>query len=244
MPEETPTPTPSLGAEGESALARQIKSLKQRLVQEATFAVGMLEGATDALLRLDVEAAKSVMRRDDEIDREEVHIEEEALRLLALFHPFARDFRSVTTMLRINSDLERVADHAASIAKQATRLAPLGVPVWPTSLRELTQRVPMMCHALLTTLLTENAGTADEIFAVDRQIDSLDKRLFEECLDLMGDDRASRSRGMLLYRCGRELERVGDLMTNIAEDVVYLVTGAIVRHTGKGHRPRPPGATP
>lgn len=220
-----PTPSPK-----DATLAREIKRLKQRLVQEATFAVGMLEASTDALLKLDTEAARAVMRRDDEIDREEVIIEEECLRLLALFQPFARDFRTVTTLLRVNADLERVGDHATSIAKMTIKLQDRGVPSWPTSLTELTQRVPMLCHALLNSLLSENVADARAIFEKDAAIDKLDKRLFEECLDVMTEDRDTKAAGLLMYRCGRELERVGDLMTNIAEDMVYLATGSIVRH--------------
>ncbi|MGD9688811.1 MAG: phosphate signaling complex protein PhoU [Phycisphaerales bacterium] len=229
--EGAPSPLP-LGPR-EIAIGREVQQLKERLVREATLAIGMLEAAIDALLRLDPEAARAVMRRDDEIDREEVHIEEEALRILALYQPFARDFRTVATLLRINADLERVGDHAHSIAKLATKMAPLGVPQWPTALKELTSRVPMLCHALLNTLLTENVESARSIFLKDRDIDSLDKRVFEESLDLMEDTRESKTRGMYMYRCGRELERVGDLMVNIAEDVVYLGTGSIVRHEEK-----------
>jgi phosphate transport system protein len=236
-------PRPS-AAMREVAIGREIGQLKERLVREATMAIGMLEAAIDALLKLDVEAARAVMRRDDEIDSEEVHIEEEALRILALYQPFARDFRTVATLLRVNADLERVGDHAHSVAKLATKLAPLGVPVWPTALKELTQRVPMLCHALLNTLLTENAEEAEEIFAKDKDIDTLERRVFEESLDLMGEDRTSNARGMFLYRCGRELERVGDLMVNIAEDVVYLVRGSIVRHEEKKKRHAPPTPQP
>ena len=242
MPESAQTGSPSEPSRPRSlvgndvAIGREIAALKERLVREATFAVGMLEAAIDALLKLDVEAARQVMRRDDEIDSEEVHIEEEALRILALYHPFARDFRTVATLLRVNADVERVGDHAHSIAKLTVKLAALGVPSWPTALRELTQRVPMLCHALLSTLLAESTEGAQSIFERDKDIDTLDKRLFDESIDLMDSDRTSKARGVLIYRCGRELERVGDLMTNIAEDVVYLVTGSIVRHEDKKQR--------
>jgi phosphate transport system protein len=94
----------------------------------------------------------------------------------------------------------------------------------------------MLCHSLLNTLLTENAQEAEAIFAKDKDIDTLERRVFEESLDLMGDNRTANARGMFLYRCGRELERVGDLMVNIAEDVVYLVRGSIVRHEDKKKR--------
>lgn len=232
------TPDETLGnaallERGDPLLAREIRDLKQRILQEAAFAVGMVESAVEALLHLKVDTAREVVGRDDHIDKEEVRIEEECLRILALHRPFARDFRTITTLMRINADLERVADHATSLAKLTIRLNTLGSPKYPTALQELTQRVPMLCHALLTTLLSENIDAARAIFAKDKAIDGLDKRLFEESLDLMGPDRASKAKGLILYRCGRELERVGDLMTNIAEDVMYLVTGAIVRHAEK-----------
>lgn len=217
-------------------LARNIRDLKTRLVQEATLAIGMLELSTDALVRLDTAAAQSVMRRDDEIDREEVRIEEECHRLLSLFQPYARDFRTLATLLRVNSDLERVGDHAHSLAKLTLKLSTLMGPTprpLPTALQELAQRVPMLCHGLLNALLTENADAARAILPKDKAIDSLEKRLFDECLEQMGSDRNTNAAGLLLYRCGRELERVGDLMTNIAEDVVYLATGQIVRHQKK-----------
>lgn len=224
----TPRPIPV-----DPTLSREITLLKDRLVGEAIFAIGMVESAVDALFKLDPNAARAVITRDDEIDREEVRIEEACFRLLALFQPFARDFRTVTTLLKINADLERVGDHATSLAKATVKLQPLGLRQFPVALHELGQRVPMMCHALLKALQSEDAEQARLIFARDQTIDTLDKRLFDECVDLMGPSRESRAAGILCYRCGRELERVGDLMTNIAEDVLYLATGTIVRHEEK-----------
>lgn len=227
LPEPGPNPI-------DSTLNRAVRDLKARLVREATFAVGMLESATEALLALDIENAGSVVRRDDEIDREEVRIEEECFRVLTLHQPFASDFRRVVSLLRINADLERVGDHASSIAKITIKVHGLNPrTVLPTSLAELARRVPMLCHGLLSALQTESAEGARAVLARDIDIDALDKRLFDECVDAMGPDRPGRAAGLLLYRCGRELERVGDLMTNIAEDVLYLSTGHIVRHDEK-----------
>ncbi|MBL8990545.1 MAG: phosphate signaling complex protein PhoU [Phycisphaerae bacterium] len=224
----------------EVQIEKQIKTIRSRLMQEAASAIGMVESAVDALMRLDVQAARAVMGRDDEVDREEVRIEEECFRLLTLFNPVARDFREVATMLKVNGDLERVADHATSVAKQTVKLAKLGVPQWPTSLQELTQRVPMMCHALLAALQRDDAVAARAVMNNDEAIDKLVKRLFEEAIETMGDDRNSKAVGMLMYRCGRELERIGDLMKNIAEDLIYLVTGSIVRHEAKQARSQAP----
>jgi len=212
---------------------RSVASLKRRLVQEGTAAVGMLESALDALWRLDVAKAREVRRSDDRIDREEVEIEQECFRLLTLQAPYARDFRIITFALKVNNDFERVADHASSIAKVAMRLEFPEPPRWPTALVEMGQRVTVMCHSLLRAVLDEDGSLAAHIVGEDKTIDALEKRLFEETEELMRKDSSWVRHGLLIYRLGRELERIGDLMKNIAEDVIYLATGSIVRHEAK-----------
>ncbi len=246
IPPMTPSPQPGgagssgpVGTPGPSSsplytLQKDIVAVKNRIVREASTVIGMLEAAIDALLRQDPGSAAAIMSRDDEVDREEVAIEEECFRVLALFNPMARDFRTMVALLRVNADLERVADHAVSLAKLSAKIARLGgVHEYPTSLRELGHRVPMLCQLLLRSLVNDDLETARAVLVRDKSIDNLDKRLFDESLDTMGDTRESRALGLLLYRCGRELERVGDLMTNIAEDVIYINTGQIVRHGEK-----------
>jgi len=142
-------------------------------------------------------------------------------------------YRLLAFILKVNSDVERVADHASGIAKVAGKLD-LSVPFrWPTALQEMGQRVPAMCHALLRAMLDEDAAGAARVAVEDDTIDALDKRLFVEVEELMKRDPASIHNGLLMYRLSRELERVGDLMKNIAEDVIYLNTGTIVRHEAK-----------
>ncbi len=209
---------------------RRLAMLKRRLIQEATNAVAMLEGSLDALWRLDRDAAKEIRRRDDTIDREEVQIEQEVFQLLAMEQPVARDFRNLTFVLKVNADVERVADHATSIAKVIGQMRASAPPRWPTSLVELGQRVPAMCHALLRAALDEDADAARAIHAEDKLIDQIEKRLFEETLEMVRREGGEMADGLLIYRIGRELERVADLMCNIAEDIIYLATGQIVRH--------------
>jgi phosphate transport system protein len=226
-------PEPLGGHRARNGFDRNLKQLKLRLIQEAGLAIDMLQGALDALWKLDVQAATEVRGRDDRIDREEVEIEAECIRLLALEHPFARDLRVITFILKVNSDLERVADHASSIAKVAGRIDASNPPKWPTALQEMGQRVPVMCHTLLRAVLDEDAAIAAQVVAEDETIDMLEKRLFEETETLMRQEPSLLRNGLLIYRTGRELERVGDLMKNIAEDVIYLATGSIVRHEQK-----------
>lgn len=215
------------------AVAREIASVKRRLVDEATAAVGMLEASLAALWELDTQAAGEILKRDERIDREEVAIEETVFRLMALQAPVARDFRLLTFILKVNSDVERVGDHACSIAKIVYKLADQTPVNWPTSLTELGQRVPMACHRLLRALLDEDAAAAKMVVVDDKIIDRLNRQLFDETIALMQQGTDAHAAGLLVYRVGRELERVGDLMTNIAEDVVYLATGEIIRHEKK-----------
>lgn len=223
----------------EPHLLKDVRAVKRRLTDEATVVVGMLESSLNALFDLDAEKAGDVLRSDERIDREEVEIEEACFRVMTLQAPVARDFRLLTFILKVNADVERVADHACSIAKITIKLADGEPPAWPTALIELGQRVPMSCHALLRAMHDEDAAAAKQIVLDDKTIDRLNRRLFDEILEYMAtggrgfDTTAStvHANGLLLFRIGRELERVGDLMTNIAEDIVYLSTGEIIRHS-------------
>lgn len=232
MPQSSSSPSSSASGPRHSFDA-EVRSLKERLLREATLAIGMLEGALDALWKLDRVAAQAIRERDERVDAEEVAIEESALRLLTLQAPVARDLRLLTFVLKVNADLERIADHAKSIAKVVKKFPSGAPPQWPTALSELGQRVPIACHQLLRALLDEDAEAAKQVVANDQTIDSLHRQLFEETLDLMGTKPNSQATGLLVYRLGRELERVGDLLTNIAEDIIFLRTGQIVRHERK-----------
>jgi len=207
-------------------------------------AVSMLESAVAALWELDTAASLRVRQSDDHVDEEEVAIEGRTHELLALHHPFGRSFRALVFILKVNAELERVADHAASIAKQTPKIAaavPPGVTIrWPTALRELGQRVPAMCHQLMRAVLDEDVEAARLLVRSDEVIDELERRLFEETQDLVRQlhrTDAALTIGILVYRIGRELERVGDLMASVAEDVVYVATGEIIRHE-KRRRPK------
>lgn len=208
----------------------QIRRIRRRLVREAIVAVGMLEHAIEALWALDHEEAAIVRARDTRVDREEVAIEQECYRMLTLQHPVARDFRVVAFVLKVNQDIERVADHASSIAKSTLAFRGPHAPKWPVSLQELAHRVPAQCHVLLRAVVDEDTETARAIVTGDKVLDEIHRRLFDEIVELMDGTPDSSANGLLLYRIGRELERIGDLMAAIAEDVVYLNTGTIIRH--------------
>lgn len=233
---ETP---PSGATPVEPHLLKDARAVKQRLTGEATAVVSMLENALAALWDLDPRRAEQILSTDERIDREEVAIEEACFRVMTLQAPVARDFRLLTFILKVNADVERIADHACSLAKITYKLADNPPPAWPTALTELGQRVPMICHTLLRAMHDEDAAAAKEIVLGDKTIDRLNRRLFDEVVSMMDAGVAAGERGatsgvhatgLLLFRAGRELERIGDLLTNIGEDIVYLATGEIIRH--------------
>jgi phosphate transport system protein len=221
-----------------SAFERDLVQLRRRVVQQATLVMGMLQEALEGLWEVDRSVAATLKIRDNTIDDEEVAIEQACFRLLALQQPVARDFRVIAFVLRVNTDLERVADHACSIAKTTRKIEGDTPPKWPTALVEMGERVPYMCQRLLRAVLDEDAGAARNIIEEDETIDKLHKRLFTETTEFLRAEPNSEANGLHIARLGRELERVGDLMANIAEDVVYLVTGSIVRHEHHANEPR------
>ncbi|MEM9560496.1 MAG: phosphate signaling complex protein PhoU [Planctomycetota bacterium] len=222
-----------------STFDRDLHLLRRRIVRLATSSVDLLEASIRALWDLDTAGAREVRQGEEMIDLEEVAIERECLRLLTLQQPYGLDFRQLTFCLKVNADLERVADHASSIAKVTLKLGDVGVtPRWPTALTDLGERLPVVCHRLLRAMLDDDAEAARGLVGSDEVIDTLDKRLFQELAEHAAKHPSDGAAVLLMHRVGRDLERVGDLMCNIAEDVVYLVTGEIIRHERSGDAAR------
>ncbi len=212
--------------------------VRRRMISEAAQAIEIVKSAIDSLWELDESTGSMISKIEKEIDKEEVKIEQECYRILALKNPFAADFRLITFILRVNTDIERVADHASSIRKIIARIeAP--TPKWPESLREMGERIPLMSEQLLRAVVNTDAELAKSVVKQDRAIDKLDGQAFDEIKLLIESDPTNASNYLLIYRVARELERVGDLLGNIAEGVIYLVTGDIVRHTPKKKKKKP-----
>ncbi len=210
-------------------LDQDLSALRRRLIREASRATDLLAQSIAILQGSSDEQVSEIREIEREIDEEEVRIEEECFRILALQQPFGSDFRMLTFCLKVNADIERLADHAASMAKISKKLRKAEL-VWPQAMLEMMQRVPVMCEELVRAVINTDADAALEVVARDKAIDKLDKQAFRELTGIIQDHTDDASQYMLMYRISRELERVGDLLGNIAEDIVYLVTGDIVRH--------------
>ncbi len=211
-------------------LHRELATMRRRLFRQANLSVDMLDNAVRALWTLDQSAAAEIRRRDDRVDAEEVGIEQECHRILAYHNPAGADFRLLMFCLKVNAHLERVADHATSIAKIAMRLGGERVPEWPTALTELADRVLVICQDVLRVVSEQDVAEAERLRLDDEVLDRLDKQVFREVEAWLKREPESVALALSAYRAGRELERVGDLMGNIAEELVYLVTGETIRH--------------
>jgi phosphate transport system protein len=203
----------------------------------------MLDQAVEGLAVRDPavagERAAAVADADGEIDSAEVRIEENCLKLPALYQPVAGDLRLIAAVLKVNEQLERAADHAVNIARLVRDVARIGVVSFPPAVVDLARRVGRVCEVALRAFLATDSAAAAAVCRGDDHIDELERAVADEAAEI---GRHNVRHALLFARLGHELERIGDLMTNIAEDTVYLVTGEIVRHragTLSGGRGRP-----
>lgn len=208
----------------------ELAALKDRLLDMSARAEGALGDAVRALLDRDAERAARVVAEDSEIDDLEVEIENQVTNLLALQQPMAKDLRLILATLKISNDLERVGDHAVNIAQGAQRLldAPHVAP--EPELVDMARRVREMLGGALEAFVKSDGGAARAVCVADDSVDALHRSMFRILLTHMAEDPRTIGPCMELSLVSRNLERVGDLATNIAEDVVFLVEGTTIKH--------------
>jgi len=208
----------------------ELNHVKVRLLTMSGEAEAALGLAVEALLERDPEKARQVIAGDRAIDNMEMQVEEQTINLLALQQPMARDLRMLTSALKIANDLERVGDHAVNIAQSAERLAQVR-PIAPEpEIVEMARLAREMLSDALEAFIRSDAMAAREICRRDDKVDVLHRSVFRILLTHMMEDPHTIGTGMELFLVSRNLERVADLATNIAEDVVFLVEGKSIKH--------------
>lgn len=190
----------------------------------------LIHDAVDGLNHGRSELAQEVSLRDGEVDRWDIRIEEECLKILALYHPVANDLRRVAVVMKIAAELERVADLAVSIAERSAGIAEHGEFTMPSRLSQMTEEALSMLHDSIDAFVEENSVAARLICKRDELVDKLNRELIEEVVTVMKRQPELVEPSMHLFSVIRHVERVADHATNIAEDVVYLVEAAIIRH--------------
>src|SRR4051812_27264134 len=226
-----PAPVASAGSE------RHILQVQEDLWIEALRMAGVVEAALTLRVRAwgtgGPELAAEVRVRGRGIDRREVAIERECMRVLALYEPVASDFRRVLTVLRVNRDLERIGDLAARIAKRAKKLAagPGPLPI-PKALEGLAEAALVAVRDALDALARSDAGTGRTVIAGDRRLDQSRRTVRAGLIESIRRDPGRVEDWLRLIDIARHLERVGDHAASIAEAVIYLKEGEIIRHVG------------
>lgn len=190
----------------------------------------MIDTAVKSLVEHRRDLADQVIGRDREIDQQEVRIEEECLKMLALHQPVAADLRRITTMMKINNDLERMADLACNIAERGHSLAPIPDFPIPEMIGEMVSLATRMVHDGLDAFVNADIGLAYGVIGRDDAVDNLNVQVIDQITALMTSNSHWIEPGLHCFSAARHLERIADHATNIAEDVVYMVNGVIVRH--------------
>jgi len=209
---------------------RDLEDIKKEILVLGAMVEEALSKATTALTERRPDLAAGVVDEDAQIDGMEVRVEEECLKVLALHQPVALDLRFVVMVIKVNSDLERIGDHAADIAQRAIALgAEPAIPLIP-AFPAMVHKVRDMVRDCLDALVNVDTDVARRICADDDVVDGHLREMFAYLEGLMKREPATIERAISTLSACRHLERVADLATNIAEDVLFMAEGEIVRH--------------
>jgi len=209
---------------------KEINRLKKMILSLGAEVEERLTIAVRAAVNRDGVSAQSVVNGDSEIDIAEVEVEEECLKILALHQPVAADLRFIVSVFKIDSDLERIADLAVNIASRAKSLASGPIVNPPMDLVRMGEKVREMVHQALQSFVSMDAAIARGVLSADRDVDSIHKEAFTGVGARIKANPDEADALLQYISISRNLERVGDHAKNIAEDVLYMIDGEIVRH--------------
>jgi len=212
---------------------KEIESLKKSLLSLGAIVEEQIQKAILSLSNRDTELAESVIQKDKVVDLIEIDVEEECLKILALYQPVARDLRFVIAALKMNNDLERIGDLAANIASRALYLSKREKIDLVEELIYISGKAQIMVKKSLDSLINLDVHAAIEVLKADDEVDELTKNMLNKIISAI-EKEPSRTRDYFgVQSISKNLERMADAATNIAEDVVYLCTGEIIRHQGE-----------
>jgi len=209
----------------------ELKKLNTDILKMATLAEEAIFKSIEALKNKDKELAHSVIHEDRKVDELELTVEENAIDLLALKQPLARDLRFITTGMKINAELERIADLAVNIAQRVLEIVdkPMLKPL--IDIPKLTDVARKMVKDVIDAFVNSDENLAKKVIFFDSEADNLRDLIQEELInDYMSKDASTATRAVALLLIARHLERICDHATNIAEDVIYMVQAKVTRH--------------
>ena len=209
------------------AFDRELQEVKDNVLRMGMLVEEAIRAAIDSLVRHDAASATAVIVADAGINEVQRKVSSMITATIATQSPVARDLRFLLTLDHVSYELERMGDHAASVAKQARKLAPEPPLARYVDLPRMGDTVAQLVHGILRALVDIDQDRAREVAALDDEVDALYHRIFDEVLELMREDRGNVDRGARVLFAAYYLERIGDRSTNIAEDIVFLATGDI-----------------
>jgi len=209
---------------------KDLENLQRALLRLAGYVEDAVASATAALRSGDIDAANAVIRGDDEIDELENEIQVECLKILALYQPVAIDLRRISSVMMITTDLERIGDLAVGIAERAIVLARPPFVSLTDQIGEMTDRALRMLRESLDAFVNSDPATAVRVIRADDEVDRHNDELIRRLVVGMKQSPELVEPSLSMFSAVRHLERIADHATNIAEGVIYLVNGEIVRH--------------
>ncbi len=207
-----------------------LENIKKDLIFLANEVEHSIRQAIVALERSDVALAEQVKARDNEIDRMEVNIEDQILTLLALQQPVAIDLRFIVGGLKMNNDLERIGDHAVNIANTVIEMGTTPLVNAIGDISQMSEIACKMLHDAVSAFVHQDSDLARKVCAMDNDVDDFYDRIVANTIASLQKENEKIREGFAIARVVRSLERVGDLSTNISEDVVFMKEAKIIRH--------------
>jgi phosphate transport system protein len=207
----------------------ELDALKTNLIKMGSFAEESIAQSIHALLQRDTKLANDVIAQDDRINALELEIDDAVVDLLALQQPVASDLRFILAAQKINNDLERIGDHAVNLAQSALHYAQ-GSPIRESDIPRMAQITKEMLRDSIDAFIHGDAPKARGVLVNDDTIDDLNKKTVAELVVIMREDPSTLEQALELVRVSRNLERVADLATNIAEEVVFIAEAQVVKH--------------
>ena len=209
---------------------RELEKLKKKILSLGALVEERVYLAIKAIENRDPDLAKRIIRSDHEIDETEVEVEEECLKILALYQPVAVDLRFIVAVIKINNDLERIGDEAVNIAERIQSIAKRSTFSFHFDYTEMAEIAAAMLKQSLDALVNLDIDTAFRVITMDDEVDDIQRNAYSQIKQAMREHPEEMTYLINLYLISRHLERVADHATNIAEEVVYLIEGEIVRH--------------
>lgn len=211
-------------------LNRDMEEVHQEILAQSAIVEQMIDMATQVMMQRRLDLVEQVTAMDRDVDRREVHIEELCLKMLALHQPVAIDLRRIATVMKVNNDLERVADLAVNFAERAGGMHQhRDFPV-PARLPQMITHATQMVRGALDCFVNLESRAARHILRLDDEVDQMNVEVIHALQDTILSQPSLVEPALHCFSASRQIERIADHATNIAEDVIYLVEGEIVRH--------------